>query len=224
MRAGNGDVRLTIGGFTADIAGQAFAVVDIAAAQDLFRRGGTLTRIDVRLAAGADPAAVRARIAAKLPPGVVVVPPADSVRSTARLSRAYRVNLNVLALVALFTGALLVYSMQALSVARRRAQFALLRTLGLARARLLGLVLGEATAIGVAGALIGLPLGYAFAAFALAHFGGRPRRRASFAVPRRARASTSPARCCSVRWASVPRSPAASCRRARPRVRNRRRR
>ncbi|MET0733142.1 MAG: FtsX-like permease family protein [Casimicrobiaceae bacterium] len=171
LRAGNGDVRLTIGGFTADIAGQAFAVVDIAAVQDLFRRGGILTRIDVRLAAGADPAAVHARIAAKLPPGIVVVPPADSVRSTARLSRAYRVNLNVLALVALFTGALLVYSMQALSVARRRAQFALLRTLGLARARLLGLVLGEATAIGVAGALIGLPLGYAFAAFALAHFG-----------------------------------------------------
>ncbi|MET0441784.1 MAG: FtsX-like permease family protein [Casimicrobiaceae bacterium] len=171
LRAGNGDVRLTIGGFTADIAGQAFAVVDIAAVQDLFRRGAIQTRIDVRLAAGADPAAVRARIAARLPPGVVVVPPADSVRSTARLSRAYRVNLNVLALVALFTGALLVYSMQALSVARRRAQFALLRTLGLARARLLGLVLGEATAIGVAGALIGLPLGYAFAAFALAHFG-----------------------------------------------------
>jgi putative ABC transport system permease protein len=171
LRAGDGDARLTIGGFTADIAGQAFAVVDIAAAQDLFRRSGTLTRIDVRLAAGADPAAVRARIAAKLPPGVVVAPPADGVRSTARLSRAYRVNLNVLALVALFTGALLVFSMQALSVARRRAQFALLRTLGLARRRLLALVLGEAAAIGAAGALIGLPLGYAFAAFALAHFG-----------------------------------------------------
>jgi putative ABC transport system permease protein len=171
LRAGDGDVRLTLGGMTADIAGQAFVVVDIAAAQDLFRRGGTLTRIDVRMAAGADPAAVRARIAATLPPGVVVAPPADGVRSTARLSRAYRVNLNVLALVALFTGALLVFSMQALSVARRRAQFALLRTLGLTRRRLLRLILGEAAAIGVAGALIGLPLGYAFAAFALAHFG-----------------------------------------------------
>ncbi|HET9045505.1 MAG TPA: FtsX-like permease family protein, partial [Casimicrobiaceae bacterium] len=165
------DARFTVAGFTSDSTGQAFAVVDIAAAQDVFRRGGSLTRIDLRLAPGADVAAVRARIAARLPPGVVVAPPAESVRSTARLSRAYRVNLNVLALVALFTGALLVFSMQALAVARRRAQFALLRTLGLARWRLMQLVLAEAAAIGVAGALAGLPLGYAFAAFALAHFG-----------------------------------------------------
>ncbi len=171
LRAAQGDVRLDIAGFTPDVAGQALAVVDIAAAQDLFRRDGTLTRIDIRMAPGADAAVVRARIVARLPPGVVVAPPAEGARTTARLSRAYRVNLNVLALVALFTGSLLVYSMQALSVARRRGQFALLRTLGLGRARLLVLVLGEAVAIGAAGASIGLPLGFALAAFALAHFG-----------------------------------------------------
>ena len=67
-----------------------------------------------------------------------------------RLSRAYRVNLNVLALVALFTGGLLVFSTQALSVVRRRAHFALLRTLGLSRVRLAALLVGE-------GALIGAP-------------------------------------------------------------------
>jgi putative ABC transport system permease protein len=39
----------------------------------------------------------------------------------------------VLALVALFTGAFLVFSTQALSVMRRRSQFALLRVLGVAR-------------------------------------------------------------------------------------------
>jgi putative ABC transport system permease protein len=171
LRAARGNARLTVAGLTPDVAGQAFATIDIAAAQDLFQREGMLTRIDVRLAAGANAGDVRARIAALMPPGVVVAPPAEGVRSTARLSRAYRVNLNVLALVALFTGTLLVYSMQALSVVRRRGQFALLRTLGLARRRLLALVLCEAAAIGTAGAMIGLPLGYAFAAFALAHFG-----------------------------------------------------
>ena len=54
-------------------------------------------------------------------------------RRRMRMSRAYRVNLNVLALVALFTGGLLVFSTQALSVVRRRPQFALLRTLGVTR-------------------------------------------------------------------------------------------
>ena len=172
LRAGARDVRFDMRGLTPDAGGQAFAVVDVAAAQDAFGRGGTLTRIDVRIAPGADAAQVRDGIAALLPAGVVAASPADNVRTTARLSRAYRVNLNVLALVALFTGALLVFSTQALSVARRRAHFALLRTLGLTRARLMRLVLGEAALIGATGALVGLPLGYALAAIALERFGG----------------------------------------------------
>mgnify|MGYP006195016669 CR=1 FL=1 len=52
---------------------------------------------------------------------------AETVQRNANLSRAYRVNLNVLALVALFTGGLLVFSTQALSIVRRRTQLALLR-------------------------------------------------------------------------------------------------
>ena len=44
----------------------------------------------------------------------------------------------MLALVALLTGGFLVFSAQSLSVARRRPQFALLRTLGLTRRRLVG--------------------------------------------------------------------------------------
>ena len=45
----------------------------------------------------------------------------DRSRRTDTLSRAYRVNLDMLALMALLTGAFLVYSAQSLSVARRRA-------------------------------------------------------------------------------------------------------
>ncbi len=59
--------------------------------------------------------------------------PQSDLQRNASMSRAYRVNLNVLALVALFTGGFLVFSAQALSVVRRRAQFALLRVLGVTR-------------------------------------------------------------------------------------------
>ena len=45
-------------------------------------------------------------------------------------TRAYRVNLNMLALVALLTGAFLVFSTQSLAVLRRRATLGLLRALG----------------------------------------------------------------------------------------------
>jgi putative ABC transport system permease protein len=163
---------LRVAGATPDSGRARFAVMDIAAAQDVFGRVGRLTRIDVRVQPGAEPAAVARRIAALLPPGVSVAPPATGVDATVRLSRAYRINLNVLALVALFTGALLVFSVQALAVTRRRAQFALLRTLGLTRRRLVRLVVAEAALVGAAGAAVGLPLGYLFARLALARFGG----------------------------------------------------
>ena len=87
------------------------------------------------------------------------------------MSRAYRVNLNVLALVALFTGGLLVFSTQALAVVRRRAQFALLRTLGMSRRRLVKWLLVEAALVGTVGALAGIAGGYVLAHGVLRWFG-----------------------------------------------------
>jgi putative ABC transport system permease protein len=69
----------------------------------------------------------------------------------------------VLALVALFTGSLLVFSTQALAVVRRRAEFALLRTLGLTPRELLGRLLAEAALFGAIGSVAGIALGYALA-------------------------------------------------------------
>ena len=54
----------------------------------------------------------------------------EAEQRVSQLSRAYRVNLTVLALVALFTGAFLVFSVLALSVAQRASAFALLAVLG----------------------------------------------------------------------------------------------
>jgi putative ABC transport system permease protein len=81
------------------------------------------------------------------------------------------VNLNVLALVALFTGSMLVFATQSLSVARRRPQFALLRTLGLSRRRLVGFVVAEAAALGIVSAVVGIVAGHALAWLALREFG-----------------------------------------------------
>jgi putative ABC transport system permease protein len=88
------------------------------------------------------------------------------------LSRAYRVNLTVLALVALFTGGFLVFSVLALSVSRRAPQFALLGVLGLTATERLRLVLLEALALGVVGSALGIALGTGLAALALRLLGG----------------------------------------------------
>ena len=138
-------------------------VADIAWVQDRFGPVGAVSEGRVRLAPNTDLASWRAALAARLPAGLLIRAADDESTRVANLSRAYRVNLNVLALVALLTGAFLVFATQLTAVAQRSTQFALLGVLGLSpRMRLLQVLL-EGLAIGAPGSLLGLGLGYALA-------------------------------------------------------------
>jgi putative ABC transport system permease protein len=150
--------------------GPPLAVIDIAGVQQRFGWLGRLSRIDVRLLPGADRNAVLAGLA--LPAGVRAASPDEAAARISNLSRAYRVNLTALALVALFTGAFLVFSVLALSVAQRMPQLALLGVLGLAARERLALVLTEAALLGIAGSALGIALGTLLAAAALRWLGG----------------------------------------------------
>ena len=150
--------------------GAALAVMDIGAAQELFGKLGQLSRIDLRLKPGADRAAFIQSL--QLPQGITAAEPGDAAQRVSNLSRAYRVNLTVLALVALFTGAFLVFSVLSLSVAKRAQQFALLGVLGLTGRERLSLVLIESGALGLLGSALGLLLGTGLAALALRVLGG----------------------------------------------------
>ena len=148
------------------------ALTDIATAQWRLERLGELNRVDVRVERGADRGSLEERIRELLPPGVHVTAVETLEGASAYPSRAYRVNLNVLAMVALFTGGFLVFSAQALEVARRRGEHALLRVLGTTRRGIARLVLAEAALLGALGSLGGLALGYALAAVAVRASGG----------------------------------------------------
>lgn len=155
---------------TVSAGGAALAVMDIAAAQDLFGKGGQLSRIDLKLRPGVDHAAFVKAL--QLPAAITASEPGDAAQRVSNLSRAYRVNLTVLALVALFTGAFLVFSVLSLSVAKRAQQFALLGVLGLTGRERLGLVLAESALMGLAGSVAGIALGSGLAALALRILGG----------------------------------------------------
>nr|WKF61150.1 hypothetical protein HUO10_005680 [Paraburkholderia busanensis] len=159
------------GGLVRTRPGQRLAVMDIAAAQWRFGKVGKLSRIDLQLERGVDRERFRRDLQRRLGDRWIIAETRDADSRTDRLSRAYRINMNVLALVALFTGAFLVFSTQALGVVRRRAQFAMLRVLGLTRAQLLRQILMEGALLGLLGALSGLALGYAMASGALHFFG-----------------------------------------------------
>ena len=150
---------------------QPLALMDIGVAQWAFERIGRLTRVDLRLRPGHDPAAIRDRINAMLPAGVHAVEPEMTARQSLALSRAYRVNLNMLALISLFTGAVLVFSTQVLSALRRRTHFALLRALGMTETQLATILAIEAALLGLLGAALGICLGLLVAQFALAYAG-----------------------------------------------------
>lgn len=173
LNAGLQTITLRVaGGLVRARSGQRIAVMDIGAAQWRFQQLGLLSRIELKLKHGVNHAAFKAELTKQLGDQYLVVEATDQETRIANMSRAYRVNLNMLALVALFTGAFLVFSTQALSVIRRRQQFAMLRVLGFTRRQLLRQIVLEGALLGMIGSLLGLGLGYAIAAMAIQFLGG----------------------------------------------------
>ena len=147
----------------------AIGVIDIAAAQWRFGRLGRIDRLDLLIA---DRPSAEAALRVLLPPDAIISTAEAQGAQGDSLSRAYRVNLDMLALVALLTGGFLVYSAQSLSVVRRQRAFALLRTLGMSRGGIVAAIVFEGLAIGLVGASVGLAAGYGMAWAALHWFGG----------------------------------------------------
>ena len=159
---------------TVTASGAAVAVMDIAALQEKLQRFEQIDRVDVLLSGSASRSQVVKDLHA-LPAWqshVLVQQPSDDQQRVGEMSRAYRVNLTVLALVALFTGAFLVFSVLALSVAQRAPQFALLAVLGATPRQRMALVLLEALVLGLLGSIAGIALGSLLAWLALHMLGG----------------------------------------------------
>lgn len=172
VSAGTKQITLRVaGGLARAHPGQRIAVMDIGAAQWRFDQIGQLSRIELKLQPGVNHRAFRKVLEEELGRAYLLTESQDDDARAHNMSRAYRVNLNILALVALFTGAFLIFSGQVLSTIRRRSQLALLRVLGMTRRQLLRQLLLESGLLGVAGSLSGLALGYLLATIALHHLG-----------------------------------------------------
>jgi putative ABC transport system permease protein len=94
-----------------------------------------------------------------LPPGVEVRPQGTGTEENRKMLAAFRWNLRLLSYIALVVGAFLIYNTISVSVVRRRSEIGIVRALGADRRDVLTAFLGEAACLGMAGALIGLPLG-----------------------------------------------------------------
>jgi putative ABC transport system permease protein len=158
----------TVRGVYPDTSGNENAILmDIAGAQRILHRFGRVDRILIKLPPGAGIEATQEALKDILPPGVDIRPQGSSTDENRKMLAAFRWNLRLLSYIALVVGAFLIYNTISVSVVRRRADIGIVRALGAARADVLVAVLGEAACFGVAGALLGLPLGRLMAAGAV---------------------------------------------------------
>ncbi|HVP33919.1 MAG TPA: FtsX-like permease family protein [Steroidobacteraceae bacterium] len=134
-------------------------LTDIAQAQEWLESPGRLSRIDVRLPAGAAGEAAARALAALLPPGLMLRPMRAQARETLGMTDAFMTNLKAMSLLALLVGTLLIYGAVSFAVLQRRGIIGVLRALGATRREVLMLVLGEAAVLGLAGAAGGVALG-----------------------------------------------------------------
>jgi len=142
-------------------------VVDLHDLQVLARREGTIDRIEIRVESGAGSARLReetGRILAELGQEGLrwnVVAPDTRRETTETMTRAFRLNLTILSLIALLVGLYLIFQALDGAVVRRRAEIAILRSLGVNERTIRNAWLAESAVLGVIGGGLGVLLGWA---------------------------------------------------------------
>jgi putative ABC transport system permease protein len=177
-------VPLRVAGIIPDLPGRpaappSFLVMDLPALQHWTGRTGVLSRIELRVEDGPDRdrrrASLRERLQrwASLPPPDLpsaqpptqprwrVIAPSDRRDAGAMMTRAFRLNLTILSLLALLVGLYLMVQALDGAVVRRRAEIGTLRSLGIPPATLQRAWLLEAAALGTIGGILGVLLGWA---------------------------------------------------------------
>ena len=134
-------------------------IMDLAAAERVLNKSGTIDRVLLNIPEGVSAADWEKKLRAALPTGVELRAQGTGTEENRKMLAAFRWNLRLLSYIALIVGAFLIYNTIAISVVRRRAEIGIVRALGASRLQVGTAFLGEAAAIGFVGALLGLPLG-----------------------------------------------------------------
>jgi putative ABC transport system permease protein len=133
-------------------------VAPLSLTQQLSGRRGEVSMVAVSVAPGYRDADVQRDVDQAIH-GVVSLGDPSEVARVDTNGRTITKAAVIIGVLALLLGAVVVVNTMAMSVIERRRQFGLLQIVGWSRARIAGLILGEAVAVCGAGALVGLGLG-----------------------------------------------------------------
>jgi putative ABC transport system permease protein len=154
-------------GDVSSFGGASIAVLVLPEAQRITGNEGKLQSIQAEAAPGVAPAQLKQRIRAVLPSAVDV---RTGREQAAKLSSDVRDNLKFLRVallafagIAIFVGSFIIFNTFSITVAQRKKEFAMLRTLGASRRQVLLAVIAEALIIGVIASGLGLLAGIGYA-------------------------------------------------------------
>ncbi|MBI4552516.1 MAG: ABC transporter permease [Candidatus Latescibacteria bacterium] len=133
-------------------------IMDIATAQEVFHRYGTLDRIDLLVDPG-QKEAVQAALQPLLPPHAEVGQPQGRTQQVENMVSAFRLSLTALSFIALFVSTFLIFNAVSMAVLRRRREIGILRSIGVTRRQVMGQFMSEALFLGVVGSAVGLAAG-----------------------------------------------------------------
>ncbi len=134
-------------------------VVPLQTAQTVFASPG-VTRVDIGLTAGTDPATVSKALESRLvSEPYVLSSPQDLAASLRASTTDFQATTTLIAAIALFAGALLIFNTLSMTVTERIRDVGLLRAAGASRGQVMSFMLTQALALGLVGSLVGLILG-----------------------------------------------------------------
>ena len=134
-------------------------IVPLGEVEQLFKTD-RVSRLDIRLTSGASPDAVTADLERRLTVEPYVLSrPADLARSLRASTVDFQSTTALVAALALFGGAFLIFNTLAMTVTERAREVGLLRAAGASRGQVNRLILSQALVIGLAGSGLGVLLG-----------------------------------------------------------------
>ncbi|HSK15076.1 MAG TPA: FtsX-like permease family protein [Gaiellaceae bacterium] len=154
-------------GSVSTIGGATLAGFDLPTAQRIFGKEGELDEIAVAAAEGVSDEQLLADIRTVLPSGTEVRTSQEQAATDAAETNEFITFLQGFLLafggIALFVGAFVIANSLSITIAQRTREFATLRTIGASRRQVLGSIVVEALAVGIAASVVGLFLGLGLA-------------------------------------------------------------
>jgi len=144
---------------TGQVFGDSASMLPLTALQTYERKPGDVTLAFVKVKPGADVSIVRQAVERDNAELATVVTESEFGRIDRNLKLISAANVGI-SILALAIGAIGVMNTTAMSVFERTREFGVLRAVGWTRARVIGLVMGEAALISLGGAVAGIAMGF----------------------------------------------------------------